>query len=288
MSRILALTDGSVYAPSVYDHAAWAAKRMGAPLEVLHVLDHKREKAAVADFSGSIGLDAREDLLAQLADLDAAKAKVAMTQARVILDHARAHLSEAGITALTLTQRHGSLVETLEEVEGDAALVVIGKRGEATDFATNPLGGHLGANLERVIRASRHPVLVANRAFKPIERMLIAFDGGPSARKAVAHVAGQPLLKGIDCHLLMVGPSSPGNQEKLALAREDLAAAGIEARATLIDGEPEARISEAVKAEGIDLLAVGAYGHSRIRHLIVGSTTTTLVRTCQVPLLMFR
>lgn len=284
MSRILALTDGSAYAPSVYDHAAWAARRLDAAVEVLHVLDHKRETAAMADFSGSIGVDARDALLAQLADLDAAKGKVAMTRARVILDDARVRLGAAGVGDLTLTQRHGPLVETLEEVEGDAALVVIGKRGEAAGLDK----GHLGANLERVIRASRHPVLVANRAFKPVERLLIAYDGGPSTRKAVSHVANQPLLKGIDCHLLMVGPSSPGNQEKLAQAREDLAAAGIEARATLIDGEPEARVSDAVKAEGIDLLVVGAYGHSRIRHLIIGSTTTTLIRTCQVPLLMFR
>ncbi|MGC2857230.1 universal stress protein [Novispirillum sp. DQ9] len=284
MHRILALTDGSIYAPSVYDHAAWAAKRMALPVEVLHVLDHHREKAAVADFSGAIGVDARDELLTQLAEVDAAKGKVAMTQARVILDHARAHLTGAGVTELTFTQRHGPLVETLEEVEGDAALVVIGKRGEAADFAS----GHLGANLERVIRASRHPVLVANRAFKPIERMLIAYDGGPSARKAVAHVAEQPLLKGIECHLLMVGTASPANQDKLALAREDLASAGIAARATLLDGEPEARVSEYVRSEAIDLLVVGAYGHSRIRHLIIGSTTTTLIRTCQVPLLMFR
>lgn len=284
MPRILALTDGSIYAPSVYDHAAWAAKRMDAALEVLHVLDHKRETAAVADLSGNIGMDARDELLAQLAELDAAKGKVAMTQARVILDHARAHLSAAGVTDLTLSQRHGHLVETLEEVEGNADLVIIGKRGEAADFAT----GHLGANLERVIRGSTRPVLVANRAFKPIERLLIAYDGGPSARKAVTHVATKPLLRGIECHLLMIGAPTPANQEKLALAREDLAAGGIVARATLVEGEAEARISEYVKSEAIDLLVVGAYGHSRIRHLIIGSTTTTLIRTCQVPLLMFR
>ncbi|MFA7431722.1 MAG: universal stress protein [Rhodospirillaceae bacterium] len=284
MPKILALTDGSVYAPSVYDHAAWAAQRMAASVEVLHVLDHHREKAAVTDFSGNIGVDARDELLTQLAELDAAKGKLAQTQARIVLDHARARLTEAGVTDLTLSQRHGHLVETLAEVEGSADLVVIGKRGEAADFAT----GHLGANLERVIRGSTKPVLVANRAFKPIERLLIAYDGGPSARKAVAHAVAQPLLKGIECHLLMVGSPSPANQEKLAQARETLTAAGLTAHATLVEGEPEVRVAEYVKAEGIDLLVVGAYGHSRIRHLIIGSTTTTLIRTCQVPLLMFR
>ncbi|MFP4283520.1 MAG: universal stress protein, partial [Opitutales bacterium] len=36
---ILACTDGSVYAQSVYDHAAWAASRINAHIRVLHLID---------------------------------------------------------------------------------------------------------------------------------------------------------------------------------------------------------------------------------------------------------
>lgn len=36
------------------------------------------------------------------------------------------------------------------------------------------------------------------------------------------------------------------------------------------------------------MLIMGAYGHSRIRNLIIGSTTTSLVRSCRLPILMFR
>ncbi len=284
MSRILACTDGSIYAPSVYDHAAWAAKRLGAGVEVLHVLDHHRETASVADYSGAIGADAREDLLNSLSELEAAKSKVAMAHGRAILQDADLRLKEAGVADVHLSQRHGSLIETLAEAEAEADLVVIGKRGEAADFAT----GHLGANLERVVRGSRRPVLVANRAFKPIERMLIAYDGGPSTRRALDHVVDNGFLAGIDCHLLMVGNPTPDNQERLALARERLAASGLEARATLVAGPPEEVIRQTVADEVIDLLVVGAYGHSRIRQFLVGSTTTQLIRTCLVPLLMFR
>ncbi|MBU2284983.1 MAG: universal stress protein, partial [Gammaproteobacteria bacterium] len=39
---------------------------------------------------------------------------------------------------------------------------------------------------------------------------------------------------------------------------------------------------------GADLLVMGAYGHSRIRQLIVGSTTTALLRTSPVPVLVLR
>ena len=283
MTHILACTDGSVYAPSVYDHAAWAARRIEASLEVLHVLDHKRESAEFADRSGSIGLGAQEDLLRQLSEIDVARGKAAILRGRAVLDAAAARLTAAGFVP-TLTQRHGSFIETLEAVEVHADLVVIGKRGEAANFATP----HLGANLERAIRGSRHPILVASRAFQPIKRVLIAYDGGTSATKAVTRAAEGKLLRGLEIDLLTVGEATDETRTRMANACAELAAAGLSARAVLADGEAETVIARHVKEQGIDLLVVGAYGHSRIRHLLVGSTTTALIRSCQVPLLMFR
>ncbi|MDP5776249.1 universal stress protein, partial [Pseudomonas aeruginosa] len=38
----------------------------------------------------------------------------------------------------------------------------------------------------------------------------------------------------------------------------------------------------------IDLLVMGAYGHSRIRQFLVGSTTTSMLRSTTSPLLLLR
>jgi nucleotide-binding universal stress UspA family protein len=43
-----------------------------------------------------------------------------------------------------------------------------------------------------------------------------------------------------------------------------------------------------VEAEDIGLLVMGAYGHSRIRNLIIGSTTTEMIRLCKIPVVLFR
>ncbi|HCI19813.1 MAG TPA: universal stress protein UspA, partial [Alphaproteobacteria bacterium] len=53
-------------------------------------------------------------------------------------------------------------------------------------------------------------------------------------------------------------------------------------------GEPEKVISDHVEQHSIDLLVMGAYGHSRIRNLMIGSTTTQMIRSCLVPVLLFR
>ncbi len=283
MSTILSCTDGSLYAASVYDHTAWAAQRMGAGVHVLHMLELPTQ-VAPADISGAIGFDASSELLAQMVDLAETQARIAQAKARVILAEARRHFETAGVSPIVLEKQHGALVDSIERFDAAADLIVIGKRGEHADFAKL----HLGSNLERVIRSSRHPVLVASRAFRPIERFMIAFDGGPSSRKAVAYAASQPLLRGLSCHLISVGHKQPQLAQDLESARRELVAAGYTVTAELLEGAPETVLADAVRRLNIHLLVMGAYGHSRIRQFIVGSTTTTMIRTVQIPVLMFR
>ena len=181
MPAILACSDGSLYAPSVYQHSAWAAARLSASVEVLHVIDHHRERAPGVDLSGSIGIDASAHLIEELTSLEEKQGRVARLKGKAILEDARQQLASAGLTNVVTTQRHGTLVETLEEFEPRFDLVVLGKRGNHADFNT----GHLGGNIERVIRTAVRPVLITARAFAPIERFLIAYDGGPSVNRAI-------------------------------------------------------------------------------------------------------
>ena len=66
------------------------------------------------------------------------------------------------------------------------------------------------------------------------------------------------------------------------------AAAGIEAETRIVPGQPEEALGKLVDEEGFDMLVMGAYGHSRIRSLVIGSTTTEMIRSCKVPVLLLR
>jgi nucleotide-binding universal stress UspA family protein len=280
MAQILACTDGSIYAESIIDHAAWAATALGAGVHVLHVLPRTPTDAPV-DRSGALGLDRSEELLKELAALDEARGRIALKRGRAILEAAEARLRAAGIPAVTLSQRHGALVDTVLEMEADADLLVIGKRGEAADFAA----GHLGANLERVLRSSPKPVLVTSRAFRSIRRCAIAYDGGPTAMRMVDFAARSPLLEGIEGHLVTVGANGAALLEAPAAILADAGRAPIRA---VLQGDTEQAIAAHVSAAGIDLLVMGAYGHGRIRTMILGSTTSALLRACRIPVLVFR
>ena len=282
MSKIVALVDGSVYSESVCDHAAWVATRKGSSVEILHVLG--RREGAKSDLSGNIGLGARTRLMEELAELDAERAKLSMKRGRAILEDAEARLRADGVEEITTRLRHGDLVEELHRAEADADLVVVGKRGEAADFATL----HLGSNLERVVRASEKPVLVTSRAFKPVETFLIAFDGGKSALKAVDHVAQSNVFGGLNCVLLSAGSETTESRRALEGAAAQLKSAGYSVEIRTPPGRADTAITEAVTAGGIDMLLMGAFRHSRIRSLFIGSTTAEMVRNCHIPLLLFR
>ena len=281
--KIVALVDGSIYSASVCEHAAWIAQRTDAPVELLHVLG-RREAPEKRDLSGSIMLGARTALLQELAELDAQRAKLISHRGRAILEDGRAILDKAGVSEVTTRLRQGDVSETVSEVEKDARVVMVGKRGEAADFAR----GHLGSNLERIIRASSKPVFVASRAFRPIAKVLVAHDGGVSAMKAVDHIARSTVFQGLAIHLVTVGAPTAEVKKGLDGAAALLRAAGIEATSAILPGQPETVLAKLIEAEGFDLLVMGAYGHSRIRSLIIGSTTTAMIRSCKVPVVLIR
>jgi nucleotide-binding universal stress UspA family protein len=284
MKKIIALIDGSSYAQSVCDYASWVAQQGEASLVLLHVLGRRDGSTDNADLSGSIGLGARTALLEELAEIDGQKARLANKRGRAILEDAKARVEQQGVTRVSTTLRNGQLIETMHEFEADADLIVIGKRGEASNFDME----HLGSNLERVVRSTKKPVLVAARAYKPVAKMLIAFDGGKSAMRAVEHIATSRVFTGIDCLLLHVGSESSSYRKQLGGAVATLQQAGFQAEYRVVAGQADRVIADTVESEQFDLLVMGAYGHSRIRNLIIGSTTTQMIGACKVPVMLFR
>ncbi|MEZ5593812.1 MAG: universal stress protein [Gammaproteobacteria bacterium] len=283
MKKILVCIDDSVYAQAVCDAAAWVSQRTGAAVVLLHVFTPPPKRAS-RDLSGAIGLGAKSELLEQLTELDENHGRVEQRKGKLMLTHAEQQLRAAGVQNIEVLHRRGSLVEVIGELEVQMDLIIMGKRGEHADFDTL----HLGANLERVARAVHKPLLVTARTFQPIRQFLIAFDGSPSASKALEYIASHSLLQNLKCHVLMVGHINAQVRNTLTKAANTLEQAGIGVHTALKVGPRDEVIADYVAAKEMDLIVMGAYGHSRMRQLIIGSTTTAVIRSCHVPLLLFR
>lgn len=283
-NKVLACVDQSPFADTVADHAAWAARRLGAPLEFLHVIDRHPPLSPGQDHSGAIGVDAQEVLLRRLSEQDEARTRAAREAGRVFLNALRERAIAAGADPVDVRQRHGGLAETLREQQSGVRLFVLGRRGAAAGAPQRDLG----RNLEGVVRAVDRPILAVTDTFMPPSRVLFAFDGSGITRRGVEMIAGSPLLRDLPIHLLLAGKPRPQGSRQLEAARSALEAAGFAATAGVAGGDPETAIALAVRERAIDLLVMGAYSHSPVRSLLFGSRTTDLLRAATVPCLLLR
>jgi nucleotide-binding universal stress UspA family protein len=287
MKTILLCTDGSSFAENVYRYGAWFAIQFPARINVLYVTDIRSQKVvSTGNFSGSIGFGASEKLLNELVNLEHEKAKLNNQKARLILQNAADSLKTEGITEFELINKTGFLVDCFHEFEENADLIVLGKRGEAADFAS----GHLGANVDRIVRISRKPCLVTQREFKPIQRILVAYDGSSSGKKILQFLANSRSFQSLEIHLLTVAKNELDQTAvaRLNEAKQELQRAGFVPVCSLLEGEAEKAIANYITQQDISLLLMGAYGHNRIRHLVIGSTTAQLLRSGNIPVLLFR
>lgn len=282
--KVLACVDQSRFANYVADYAAWATQRLSAPLELLHVLDRQPGRVDGKDHSGAIGMDAQEHLLNELSDADEARSKAARERGRLFLNELRQRAIAAGVESPDVRQRHGNLEESLLELEAGVRLFVLGRRGQSAETTQRDLG----RNVEHLVRALHQPILTVTDEFQVPRKALIAFDGSSVTRRGVEMVAKSPLLKGIPIHLLMSGKRRPDAEKQLKWAHKKLQKAGFDAPAELIPGDAEAVIAEAVARENIDILIMGAYGHSPLRSLLFGSKTSDLLRSSKIPTLLLR
>jgi nucleotide-binding universal stress UspA family protein len=283
-NKVLACVDRSPYADHVTDHAAWAARRMDAPLELLHVIDRHPEFSDSQDHSGALTPNAQEHLLDELSNDDEMHTRTAREQGRIFLNRLRERALAAGVASVDMRQRHGYLDETLHDQQSGVRLFVLGRRGESVEAPPD----ELGSNVERVARALERPLLVVTEEFREPQRILMAFDGSAVTRKGVEMIAASPLLRGLPLQLLMSGKARSDSVRQMDWATSTLSAAGFSVTGEIVPGDAETVIAKAIVDRGIDLLIMGSYTHSPWRSLVMGSKTTDLLKIATVPTLLLR
>jgi nucleotide-binding universal stress UspA family protein len=120
---------------------------------------------------------------------------------------------------------------------------------------------------------------------------VVAYDGGASSEKAIDFLINDTLLLEAECHLLTVTTAESSRRERFDAAVQRLRDAGytvVERFQIMEPGRHDEAIIAAVERSKADLLVMGAYGHSRIRNLLIGSTTTALLRGCTIPVMVVR
>lgn len=145
-----------------------------------------------------------------------------------------------------------------------------------------------------VIFNSGRPVLLfrgepSKLAGEGPQRIVVAWDGSRCAARAMAD-AMPMLVQARDVQLLAVGPESvKSTTAPLLDALRHLKAHGV--RATVHEIAAGGRsVGAALETElrdrPADLLVMGAYGHSRLRELVLGGATEHMIRVAPTPIFL--
>jgi len=281
--QVLACIDGSRSTEALTEYAVWAADALDAPLTFLHAISNPHAPSKT-NLSGNMTLGGREKLLEEMVELEEKRGRLERERGRALLADVISHARDRGYDSPDELLRNGDITEVILELQDAMQMLVLGKQGKEGDAVAMHVGSHLAGILSMIHK----PTLVTPLEFKKPESFLIAYDGSPTAYKLVEMACNTPLLQGLPVHILMVGEEKQGNWDKIQAANTRLQKAGFSTQVAIRQGKVDEAVSMYLEEKNIDLLAMGAYGHSPIRYLVLGSTTTKMIMKANVPLLVVR
>jgi len=279
IKSILVALDGSEHAQAAARYAIWLAERLQATAVGLHVVDIVSIEGSgsfLHDVSGSLGFEPYLDFSSRMRE-------ALRDRGRTLLDSFLASCRERGVRADTLLTT-GIVANEICEQARTADIVLVGHRGLNEKFST----GLLGSTTESVTRKCPKPVLVCPMQFRPVTRPLLAYDGSQRAAAAMHEAAELSAALQLPLAVLHVGKDEGTGQKVLEEAQRYLATYPITTEYLTRSGYANETILDVMAEGAYDLLFIGAYGHSRIVEMVLGSTTEYVLRNSSTPLFLCR
>jgi nucleotide-binding universal stress UspA family protein len=210
--------------------------------------------------------------------------------------------AQAALTLIGEAAAHAGVAFAAHLVEGMAGDLPqrIGVEARVFDLTIvgQPSGDAVWSNrgevISRLLMASGRPLLVVPRSvgeYQPIDKVVAGWDGGAEAARSINDAL--PLLVAAKQTLLLVGEPAkrpdlvgdvPGADLAQHLARHGVT---VELRRAHSD---ELNVGEMILAraaqEGAGLIVMGGFHHSRLRELLLGGVTKTVLEHMTVPVLL--
>jgi nucleotide-binding universal stress UspA family protein len=283
---ILLPATGSPDDAPVFGAALEAARLFGAHLAFLHVrpdVHHHIASLAAGDMGLGTRANAAMAAMEQTADVREHAAAAAW---RAFCDREGVPLVEApsaaqGVSAEWLTEV-GSQPAWLAAHGRAADLIVMGRRAEGRSVALDVL--------ETVLMATGRPVLIASD--KPpgplADTVAIAWKDTPDAASAVwAALPFARVARRVIVFTVEEEPGTGDRSDRRVLRALRWSNPNTSVQALKRDGRPPVEVLlRAAVAAGSTLLAMGCYGHGRLREAVFGGFTRAVLERAPLPVLM--
>ena len=283
IGQIVAGIDGSPYSLTAFQYALDFARRVGAEVKVVFVIDSRKTDLPIIYTASHFDYGFERVYIPPEPGLrgfyDRVRSDI-RAFAEKCLDLCKKD-AEAGSVPLSSILREGLPSGVLTEEARSGDLLVIGQKGENAHIER----AIVGSTTEDVVRSSPRPVLVCPAEFRSPRRMLFPYDGSPVAESALQFCVNA--LGSIWEELIVltvtdeIEDSFPYDTELGYLATH-----GIPYRLLLETGKPIDAIPRLAQREKADIILIGAHGKHKIRDYLLGSTASHLIRKSELPVLV--
>ena len=276
--NILLPTDGSDYSRTALEYGITIAKRLDARLTGLHVIDIKVLQGPVLnDICSSASLSPGPEFFSVIE-------KALEARADNILREFRERCGKEGL--MPEVKKVTGIIDEEIVREGQAAdLILLAQRGEHYPLSRSVL---LGSTAEAVVRKAGKPVLVTPATFVEIESMAVAYDGSPPAERALKIAAELSDKARWPLTVLIVTDQAKLSADLSAKVEAALDDYLIDKDTIVLGGKEEKEILRYIDEGAVELMLMGTHGHSRFKELLLGSTTSHVVRKSRIPVLLTR
>jgi nucleotide-binding universal stress UspA family protein len=279
-NQIFVPIDGSSDSWVAVDHAISLAKEEKAKLLGLYIADERMIYAPCWSAAGTmdpLSPDCDPLLLEHAEELR----KQIREQGQKALRDLRQRSAVAGVEVETYFET-GVVSQIILDYAKQVDLIVMGRHGTGGKWS----GPLLGSTFEAVARHAPVPVLATVSDPRPLNTLLVAYDGSDQAKRALD--IALHLVEGTDRQLIILTVDD-GHDDRAAASFEAAALAkerGVDARRLLVKGHAAENILRTAQEEDCDLILLGAYGRSRFLAALFGSTVDDVVHNATIPVMV--
>jgi nucleotide-binding universal stress UspA family protein len=278
IKQILIPTDGSDYSKTALEYGIYIGKLLDAQLTGLHIIDIKIIQGPIfSDIFGSVSLSPFPEFLTVIE-------KGLDERADSILETFRKRCEREG-QAPRIQKVTGIIDEEILREGRDADLILLAQRGEHYPLSQSVL---LGSTAEAVVRKSGKPVLVTPGKFQEIESMGLAYDGSPPAQHALDIAALLSVKTKWPLTVILITDHASLAADLTKRVETFLEPFEIDSDVIVLRGKEEKEIIKFIQEGAVELMLMGAYGTSRFKELLLGSTTSYVIRNSKIPVLLTR
>ncbi len=279
MSCVLCCVDGKNYSQSACDYAVMISNNMKLPLKILNVVEHS-SKSDKLDLSGNIKLGEKDDILEKLTNEESIKSKQIIKEGKDLLLSLK---EKALITCeqdIILMQAHGDVLDNILELQNEITILIIGIKSHDKN--------KIGENVKDIIRELNKPILLVNSEFKTPKKILIAYNGSEESKKILETTAKNPIFKDVSRDIVNINDDKMFSEKILEEAKKIYVKQEIDVNTSVLSGDAKSEILNYIEQNDCDILAMGAFGHSRIKEFIFGSFTSEIISQSKKPILFCR